>query len=265
MNVIISTFKKHWLKIGIWLLIILPVGSFLIVSAFILAYMFWPRAFEQIDAPDFETSDSHVALLAHGLRDHPTAPMNSLRAAYEQAVPGSRAFNVDWSPYAQNSLTCATNGKRIGERIGRELATNPKIQSLHLVAHSCGAFVIYGACQAFKRVNKTATVQTTYLDPVSVYGIWWNYGLHHFGECADYSEAYIDTGDGVPGSNELIPQTHTYDVTAARKHTGQQTQTHLWPIEYYRQLLANGRAPMVWKDSAVEENKPAGVLEVVKD
>jgi len=264
MSIIVYIFRKHWLKIGLWVLIILPLVGFLVGSAFILAYMFWPRDFEHVNISKFESTSSHTAVLAHGLKDNPSTKLDSLKTDYRQALPNARVFAVDWSRYAQNTLTCATNGKRIGERIGRKLAANPNIENLHLIAHSCGSFVIYGACQAFRQLNKTARVQTTYLDPVSVYGIWWNYGLRHFGRCADYSEAYIDTEDDVPGSNQLIPHTHTYDVTEVRKRTGRQTHAHLWPIEYYQQLLASGQAPMVWKDSMLKENKPTGRLEVVR-
>lgn len=251
-------------------MLVLPVGSFLLVSASIVAYMYWPRNFEEINtAPPIKTSQAessirHVTVLAHGLRDTPLTWMDPLKEVYGAKNYDGKVVGIDWSPYAQSALTCAINGKRIGRQIGKQIAANRAINSAHLIAHSCGAFVIYGVCQAIKQSNKNIVVQTTYLDPVSIYGIWWNYGIKHFGSCADYSEAYIDTEDSIYGSSQLIPNTHTYDVTNMRKQAGKPVPPHVWPVAYYEQLVDNDSAPKVWEDRTLQWRKPVGELEKIQ-
>lgn len=269
----VAWLKKHWLRTALWLLLILPVLSFLLASASIMLYMFWPRSFDEINtaqftAPQTEDDVRHLTILAHGMRDNPRTWIDPLKEVYAAKDYEGSVLGVDWSPYAQSSLTCAVNGRRIGKLIGREigeqLAAKQSIDSAHLIAHSCGAFVIYGACQAIKQSNESIVVQTTYLDPVSIYGIWWDYGIKHFGSCADYSEAYIDTEDSIHGSNQLIPNTHTYDVTRKRKQAGSPVPPHVWPVAYYEQLVRDNSAPKFWEDDTLKSRKPAGELEKVQ-
>lgn len=238
-----------------------------------MLYMYWPRHFDEINTAQYEapqTGDGtrHLTILAHGMRDDPRSWINPLKAVYVEKDYEGSVLSVDWSPYAQSSLTCAVNGRRIGKLIGKligeQLAANKSIDSAHLIAHSCGAFVIYGACQAIKQSNKNIVVQTTYLDPVSIYGIWWNYGIERFGSCADYSEAYIDTEDSIHGSNQQIPNTHTYDVTSKRKQAGNPVPPHVWPVAYYERLVVNDSAPKVWEDETLARRKPVGELEKVE-
>lgn len=228
--------KKHWFALAAWLLLILPLAIFLLVSALIMAYMYWPKSFDEINTAQLKTDGKHITVLAHGLRGGLSTWINPLRELYEEKHHPGTVVGIDWSPYAQSSLTCAVNGKRIGNQVGAQLASNQSINTVHLIGHSCGAFVIYGACQAIKEADLDIVVQTTYLDPVSIYGISRNYGLEHFGTCADYSEAYIDTEDGFAGSDQLIPNTHTYDVTQVRRQSGSEIPPHVWPTVYYRRL-----------------------------
>ena len=261
--------KKHWLAVAIWALLIFPTANFLLASAALITYMYWPffygqESFAVIDFSQFKANQSHMVVLAHGVKDDPNTWIKPLEATYEQAGYRGQIIGIDWSAYAQGTLRCAISGKRIGRLIGERIAADENIRSVHFIGHSCGAFVIYGACQAVKQHRKTISVQATYLDPVSVYGLFWDYGVEHFGDCGDYSEAYIDTEDGVPGSNQLLPHCHTYDVTAVRKRSDYHSTPHMWPVHYYQQLVATNRAPDLRNDAALPNVKPAGILEIVE-
>ena len=121
--------------------------------------------------------------------------------------------------------------------------------------------MIEGICEAVKSDRKDVLIQTTFLDPVSVYGgIFWNYGVEKFGSCSDFGDSYIDTGDPVPGSNDLIPHTITFDVTGARKKSGFKGLPHVWPVVYYQGLVREGRNPELIKDSGILNEYSPGTL-----
>ena len=175
-------------------------------------------------------------------------------------------ISLDWAAYARNTFRCSVNGKRLGKVLGDRLAANPSLQSVHLIAHSCGSFVSLGICEALREERNDVTIQSTFLDPVTVYGgIFWDFGLEWFGTCADFSDAYIDTGDDVPGSNELLPATHTFDVTEARERAGFDGSPHVWPTVFYQRLAESNKILDIHADPAVIERYPPGVLEIVSD
>jgi hypothetical protein len=94
-------------------------------------------------------------------------------------------------------------------------------------------------------INTSIKVQTTYLDPVSVYGgIFWNYGLDNFGRCANFSDSYIDTQDSIPGSNQVLPHSVTFDVTNIRLAAGYKIPPHVWPTKYYIESYKKGSVPI---------------------
>jgi hypothetical protein len=198
------------------------------LAAGLLAYMFWPKNFDDIDFSQFSEAGPHSGVVAHGVNDNSQSWAKSFKDEFEKNGYDGHVFTVDWQGYAKNTLRCAIDGKRIGER----LAETPSLGSVHLIGHSCGSFVVYGACRAIIAKNRAIVVQTKYLDPVSIYGLMWRYGINKFGSCADYGEAYIDTGDAIPGSHKLLPSTRTYDVTAARLRLGSTIYPHMWPTYY---------------------------------
>lgn len=254
---------RRLLELALWLLFVLPAAGAILLSLSLLLYMYWPHDFGEINFDAFTPTQSNVMVLAHGLRDTPASWIDPLLLALRDEHYDGQLMPVDWSRYARSEVRCAIDGRRIGERIGDQIASSEMVKSVHLVGHSCGAFVIYGACQAIKAVNPHILVQTTYLDPVSIYGPLPHYGVGRFGDCADYSDAYIDTQDDVIGSNQLLPHTHTYDVTAVRNRVHSTIPPHVWPTEYYRRLVEQGRMPELRLDPALATRKPEGVLEVV--
>lgn len=259
----LAVLKRHWLAIVIWLLVGLPLATFVLANIVLLAYLFWPNKYDGMDFHYFQPLHSHAIVMAHGVNDTPATWVEPLMARYREQSTASDLFAVDWSAYAGNPLRCAIDGGRIGRRIGRQLVANGRLHSVQLIGHSCGAFVIYNLCREIKALNRAIQVQTTYLDPVSIYGPWFDYGVDHFGDCADYSDAYIDTGDHIAGSNQLLAFTHTYDVTAVRERYHVDIHPHLWPTLYYQQLLTNGRPLTLQNTPDLNQRKPRGVLEIL--
>ena len=99
-------------------------------------------------------------------------------------------------------------------------------------------------------------MQSTYLDPVSVYsGLLWDYGLNHFGRCADFSDAYIDIEDTVPGSNQNLPYAYTFDVTQLRKKNNVVYLPHKWPTIFYLNALKKSQVPIFYKSTPAMTSK----------
>jgi pimeloyl-ACP methyl ester carboxylesterase len=238
---------------------------FVVGSLALLAYIYWPATFHEISFPAAGNGDTHIVVLAHGLKDSPDSWSDPLKDIIGNLDQETRVISLDWNPYSQNTFRCSVYGKRIGEKIGRHLAADLSLKSAHLIGHSCGSFVVLGLCQALKEGRDNVVVQTTFLDPVTVYGgIFWEYGLRRFGRCGDFSEAYIDTGDDVPGSNQLLPQAYTFDVTAVRELSDFSGSPHIWPTVYYLDLVRSGKALDLRNDKTLTLRYPQGVLEQVK-
>ena len=254
-----------WLKILLYVLLIIPGCAFIIGSAGILVYTYWPGDYSGMKLPVSDPEDRHIFVLAHGVRDTSASWSDPLQKILKEKNPDARIISLDWSPYSQSTFRCSVNGKRIGLIIGHELASGKNLESMHLIGHSCGSFVILGICEAVKANRKEVKIQTTFLDPVSVYGgIFWNYGIENFGRFSDFSDSYIDTGDTIPGSNDLIPHTITFDVTKMREKLKYKGSPHVWPTIYYQQLARSGSILELRKDKGISNKYPRGRLIRVK-
>jgi pimeloyl-ACP methyl ester carboxylesterase len=85
----------------------------------------------------------------------------------------------DWSAYAGSKTSASKAGLEIGAYIGETLASaDYSYERIQLVGHSVGAFVVQGACEAYrKNGSKTARIHLTFLDPFTGNGfIDWTYG-----------------------------------------------------------------------------------------
>lgn len=248
--------KKPWV---IWLYKITflwPTMLFILISTLLFAYMYWPKANVVFDHFEIGNDSTYLVINSHGVNDSPNSWPTLLKKAIQTTHVDElsnykvQVINIDWQLLANNPISCAVQGKRIGEQIGKKIAQKPQVTVVHAVAHSCGAFVNYGICLALKQLAPEKLVQTTYLDPVSVYaGIWWHYGVHRFGSCADFSDAYIDTEDGVPGSNVRLPHSRTQDVTSLKNIAG--VAAHAWPTYYYVQAYQQLKLPILTEKNAI--------------
>lgn len=267
-NRIMHWLKQHWLATALMLFLFIPGAGFILLSAGLLIYTYLPVDYTRLETPPLSRDARHLVVLAHGLGDTPaswSAPLATTMAQqWREHETANQAIALDWHRYSTSSLRCAVNGRRIGQWLGARLSELPALESVHLIGHSCGAFVVYGVCEALRKKQRPIQVQSTYLDPVSIYnGLAWNFGVKHFGDCADFSDAYIDHEDGVPGSNELLPHTHTFDVTAARHTLGVSYAPHVWPTWYYRRLVASDAHPRLHLAPNIAHELPQGVLQHV--
>jgi hypothetical protein len=215
------------------------IGLLLTAALALEAYTRLPTA-AQIPALELPANTHYVVLLLHGTngKDEPL-----LLAAAEEIQrqigdqPGVAVRHVVWSPWSDNRLRASKNGSQIGRQLGAELAELTELDSLRLIVHSAGAYTLTPLCEAYRDTAAVpAHIEMTYLDGMGIRGGWdYFYGYRHYGECADFSMAIINTDETVPGTNAPLVQSYNIDVTnhPARSNI----DGHLWPIEYFISLL----------------------------
>jgi len=259
-----KTRRAVLIKLFLWL-VVYPGIPFVLGTIGIIGYANWPRSFKRFDLPNIAATTEKVVFIVHGKDDDAATWALEMQEIYRnQNDTSTQVFALDWTPYSDNFLRCSIDGRHIGKRLGEQLATRTNVNNVHLIGHSAGAFVVYGLCEGTKRVNESIQVQTTYLDPLGIYGgIRRDYGLNNFGGCADFSEAYIDVESGVPGSNEPLVNAHTFDVTGLRSAQSFTGSPHIWPVYYYMSVLQNGGANRWVSSPALRERFPPGILTVV--
>jgi hypothetical protein len=255
------------IRILIYLLLIVPTGLFLLVTLGYFAYLFWPHDLTKITAVELDRESQHIVLTAHGVKDSPNNWGVPLLAAINSHSPANHSSaNIDWRPYSDNPLICSVVAKRIGEAIAERIVAETKIKSIHAIGHSCGAFIIYGISQRIESLQSDIRVQTTFLDPVSIYaGVFWNYGIENFGRFAEFSDAYIDTEDGVPGSNKALSHSVTFDVTKIKHDRGLKIAPHNWPPHYYIGAYKSDQVLLLSNDNQQLSQLPKGELIEPKD
>ena len=259
-----QTRRAVLVKLFLWL-VVYPGIPFVVGSIGIIGYANWPRSFKAFDLPNIASTTEQVVFIVHGKDDDTKTWALEMQEIYRnQSDDSTQVFALDWTPYSDNFLRCSVDGRHIGIRLGQQLAPKKNVKNVHLIGHSAGAFVVYGLCEGTKRVNKSIQIQTTYLDPLGIYGaIRRDYGLNNFGNCADFSEAYIDIESGVPGSNEPLVSAHTFDVTGLRSAQTFTGSPHIWPVHYYMSVLRSGGANHLVSNPALRERFPPGTLTVV--
>lgn len=253
---------KHWLV----LLVFLPGGLFAAGSLFLLAYANLPLPLEyKVRLGPINDEAREVIVLVHGKGDNPSSWADDFARRLRRNILGEhqQVVTVDWEEYSRDIFRSTLHGRRIGKELGRKLGSSRHIERLHLIGHSAGSFVVYGICEAVKKMNPAIYVQSTYLDPVTVYrAVDWEYGTRHFGQCADVSDAYIDRDDEVPGSNSPLPNAHTFDITGLKAAAGFTGLPHLWPIAFYRREVLSTSLPFWQPDQAVLEKYPVGAATI---
>ncbi len=202
---------------------------------------------------DVPAGTRRVVILFHGSggRDEPTL-MALERRLRGLSSPGAGlvVLRYVWAPYSDDKLRAYANGMRVGEILGEELAGLPELESIHLIAHSAGAYVLEPLCKAYRAqvagrrlALPAGRIAMTYLDPIGFRGpLDPGWGARTYGQCADEADAYINTDDPVPATGTVLKHARTTDVTAdpARKEFG--GGGHRWPVQYYADhlTLTNG-------------------------
>ena len=229
-----------WIRKGLF--------AFAGLTAFLVAFQVYsivPAGFTVkplAPAPDTR----RLVLLFHGSggRDEPTLIALEQRLR-DLPVSGSAPVIVryDWSSY-DSPLRTYPNGLRVGEQLGMQLAKLASLESLDLIAHSAGAYLLDPLCESYRaatagRSGRPARIRMTFLDPIGFKGpLDPGWGARHFGECADEAEAFINTDDPAPATAAVLQHARTVDVTddPARKHFDR--GGHRWPVQYYLDSLA---------------------------
>jgi hypothetical protein len=220
-----------------------------------------PADFE-VTPLEFDPATRRAVLLFHGSDGGEDPDVLNLAGRFAALARGSAQTTVKlyvWSPWADAELRAHQNGERVGEALGKELATLAGLQSVHLVGHSAGAYVVEPLCVALKRnTNRPVRVDMTYLDPIGIRGAFdFGWGARTFGACADYAEAYINTDDPAPGTNSPLANAWNVDITAARESAGYVRGGHRWPVRYYRDQL---KAADVTAGAYSHEQRPRGAV-----
>jgi len=183
-----------------------------------------------------------LVLLFHGSggRDEPTmiALEDHLRGL-PAAGAGPVILRYVWSPFSDARLRAYANGTRVGARLGEELAALPQLESIHLIGHSAGAYVLEPLCAAFRagtdgQPGRRTRIEMTYLDPIGFRGPFDpGWGSRHYGRCADDAEAFINTDDPTPATAAVLRHARTMDVTNDPGRKTFRGGGHRWPVQYY--------------------------------
>lgn len=233
---------------------IIPGIPFILGSLGFIVYVFWPKDLSSVINIPLNSKAEFISISAHGVKDNSDSWSDELQKLIKQNNNElvQQNISLNWSDFSDNVLICSVSAKKIGYEIGERLIKETKVKSIHAIGHSCGAFVALGLCEAIKEKSADIKIQTTYLDPVSVYaGVRWDYGIDKFGTCADFSDSYIDTRDGVPGSNNNLPYTATFDVTELGVKN-KNIQPHNWPTQYYLLAYRNKKVPLIKETSQLQ-------------
>jgi hypothetical protein len=213
-----------------------------------------------------------LVLVIHGSGGANDAGLLAIEKSFADInLPNHFAQFVNWSPFSDNIFRASANGEHLGELFGADLAKQlPNLQRLTLVAHSAGAYLLEPLCEAYRAKLKAqkqtaAWVEMIYLDPIGTKGsLDYSHGYRHYGHCADFSRAYINLDDAVPGTNGLLKQAHNIDVTHAKGKAlflQQGGDGHYWPVEYFLAL------PVERRQSAASmnyQNYPRASVEIVQ-
>lgn len=215
---------------------LLALAALGLVALGLQVYGVMPAGFD-VTTLGLPADTRHLVLLVHGSggRDEPTlmALEDSLRG---RETSGAVVVRYVWSPWSDARLRTYANGARVGASLGDELAGLPRLESIHLIAHSAGAYVLEPLCAAYRaqRPARGARIAMTYLDPIGFRGaLDPGWGARNYGRCADAAEAFINTDDPAPATAAVLQHARTTDVTAdpgRRKYNG---GGHRWPVQYY--------------------------------
>jgi len=180
-----------------------------------------------------------LTLIFHGSADADNPVFPALREKLLAVGGAPRTVRyIDWSEGADNRLRAAANAMVVGRELGSRLAAESELHSLHLVAHSSGAFVPDALCRAYRNGGGTARIRMTFLDPFQLRGLVdTGYGTRHHGECADFALAIVSTEDPAPTTNAFLQQAYNLDVTADPRSSALDRNGHYWPPVYLLQEI----------------------------
>lgn len=213
-------------------------------------YSVLPAEFE-VPPLELDPDARHLILLFHGSNGS-NEPLITMLEARVRELAGAQAgtqartavARYIWAPFSDARLRTHPNGTLVGESLGLGIANLAQLESLHLIAHSAGAYVLEPLCESYRaatahRNGHSARIRMTFLDPIGFRGpLDPGWGARHFGQCADEAEAFINTDDPAPATARVLRHARTTDVTSdpARQQFSQ--GGHRWPVQYYINSLS---------------------------
>jgi hypothetical protein len=240
-----------WLRRSSYALAVLAV-----VAAGFQAYSIFPARFA-VPALALPVTTRELVLIVHGSggREEPT--LRVLEQVLESRPGGFATVVVRyvWAPWSDDRFRTWPNGRRVGASLGEELATLPGLASVHLIAHSAGAYVLDPLCRAYRERGGAARLRMTFLDPIGFRGpLDPGWGARHHGECADEAEAFINTDDPAPATASPLRHARTTDVTGDPRRARFAEGGHRWPVQYYVEQLKAREGPPAPTDSHATSN-----------
>jgi pimeloyl-ACP methyl ester carboxylesterase len=239
-----------------------------VIAAVLVAFGCAPPPTAEGQLPEPTAKDVWV-LLVHGSGDGPerwaTGLADTLRSRLLQPER-VELVSYDWRAAAADKLSAAGNGRREGQAIAAVIATR-SLHHVHVIAHSAGAHLAYGLETALAEQATRPTLHLTLLDPFEGEGLDFEWGVSRFGTKADFTDAVLNRGDGVPGTEVPIHAAHTFDVTASKPEgaTWSGTQGHWWPTTAYGTLepgfALSFEASGTFDVEALRASWPAGAVE----
>lgn len=221
----------------------------------------------------------HLILIIHGSfgREEPTlVALEARLGELTAALPDTQVLRYRWSPWSDNILRADARGTRIGMQLGEQLGTywrsdrgpglgagsGARTVTLHLIAHSAGAYLLDPLCERLRRSLGNSpvrlSIRMTFLDPIGLHGLLQRgWGAEHFGRCADEADAWINTDDPAPATDRWLRHAWNIDVTQAAGHEGFAGGGHRWPVHYYLEQLRP--QDLAFTTSPREGRTPGGV------
>ena len=195
-----------------------------------------------------------VAIIFHGSGGPDRETADVLARFREQDVAAGLRREVivfNWMPwFTANTDRLSFQSSGVGSEIGRALAANPALRSLHVVGTSAGSFAADACCSGYVAScvaaggdKQRAAVRLTLADPFAAKegaSFQSGRGAQLFGRCAalplvrlprehkvrvptahhasahrdaDFAEHYLNTDDIVPNTEAPLPLCACYDVT----------------------------------------------------
>ena len=170
-----------------------------------------------------------VAIIFHGSGgpDRETDDVAARFRAQDTAAGFKRevlVFNwMEW--FTPNTDRLSFISGSVGASLGKSLAANRGLRSLHIVGTSAGSFAADACCSAYVASaggTKRAAVQLTLADPFAAKegtSFRAGRGAQFFGRDADFAEHILNTDDVVPNTEVPLPLCYCLDVTGAKERS----------------------------------------------
>jgi len=168
---------------------------------------------------------------------------NTARIVNKLRARGDAVQLLDWSEQCGDTLRAPNNARRLGDRLGNELARSNPLPKLHVIGVSVGAHAADALTAAFRARAPETHIHLTLLDPFLARGIGGlvlskaAYGVRRFGASADYCESLYNTDDPVPSTSSPVKQAVNYDLTLCKERSRFKPlpgdSLHSWPAAWY--------------------------------